>query len=338
MIAITGSNGKTTSKELMYAVLGADRPTLATSGNLNNHIGVPLTLLRLTAEHRVAIIEMGANHIGDIAQLVRIAEPTYGIITNIGRAHLEGFGSYEGVITAKTEMYGFIRDHSGHLFVNADDPLLLEKSAGITRSTYGCSPSADVRVRDRSASAYMALAWKGSDGVEYQATTELIGGYNLPNAALAVAIGHHFGVPDDRIAAALSTYRPANNRSQFIDTGRNQLIMDAYNANPSSMRAALENFAAMATDRPKLALLGGMKEMGAFEADEHQALVDRSRELGIDAILIGPEFAAVDARGFTVFPTASEALTALTAAPINGRIVLLKGSRGTRLESLQPVL
>lgn len=338
IVAITGTNGKTTSKELVHAVLSADRSTLATGGNLNNHIGVPLTLLRLMDEHRIAIIEMGANHVGDIDQLVRMAEPTHGVITNIGRAHLEGFGSYEGVIVAKTEMYGHLRTHHGVVFVNADDPLLMEKSEGMDRRTYGRSETADLRVEDRSTAASMAIAWRGRDGRAYQAATRLVGGYNLPNAALAVAIGHHFEVPDERIAEALIGYVPANNRSQFIDTGRNQLIMDAYNANPSSMVAALENFAALSSERPKLALLGGMKELGPYEAREHQLVVDKAHALGVEAMLIGPEFAGVDAGGFQVFRTADEALAVLRNVPVVGHTVLLKGSRGTKLEILQPAL
>lgn len=338
IIAITGSNGKTTSKELVHAALSADRPTLATSGNLNNHIGVPLTLLRLSNKHRIAIIEMGANKVGDIAELVQIAEPTHGIITNIGRAHLEGFGSYEGVVTAKTEMYGFIHEHLGHLFVNADDPLLMEKSAGMKRSTYGLTGSADLKVEERSTAAYMGLAWVGTDGRKHEVVTKLVGGYNLPNAALAVAVARHFGVADERIAMALAAYTPSNNRSQFLDTGRNQVIMDAYNANPSSMRAALENFAAMVTDRPKLALLGGMKELGTFGPQEHQALVDKAHALGIEAMFIGPEFAAIDAKGYKVFPDAAGALLVLRNMALTGHTILLKGSRGTKLEILQPAL
>lgn len=338
VIAITGTNGKTTTKELVHAVLAADRPTLATAGNLNNHIGVPLTLLRLTAEHRIAIIEMGANHIGDIAELTAIAEPTHGIITNIGRAHLEGFGSYEGVITAKTEMYAFITAQGGMLFVHADDPLLMERSSATKRHTYGQATSADLRIQDRSSTAYMGISWSGMDSREYQATTKLVGGYNLPNAALAIAIGQHFGVPDERIAEALIAYTPSNNRSQFVDTGRNHVIMDAYNANPSSMHAALENFAAMASERPKLALLGGMKELGEYAVQEHQSLVDKAHALGIETILIGPEFALIDAKGFSIFSNAEEALLALLTKTITGRNILLKGSRGTKLETLQPAL
>jgi UDP-N-acetylmuramoyl-tripeptide--D-alanyl-D-alanine ligase len=243
VIGITGTNGKTTTKELVHAVLSAERPTLATSGNLNNHIGVPLTLLRMNAEHRIAIIEMGANKVGDIAELVAIAEPTHGLITNIGRAHLEGFGSYEGVITAKSEMYGFLGGHNGTLFVNADDALLMKKSAGMKRVTYGRSAGADTSGDTVSSGPFMAMVFAGRDEEAYHVTTQLIGDYNLPNALAAVAIGQYFGVPDQRVAEALTAYAPSNSRSEFRDTGRNQLVMDAYNANPTSMAAALRNFA-----------------------------------------------------------------------------------------------
>lgn len=336
VLGITGTNGKTTTKELVHAVLAADRPTLATIGNLNNHIGVPLTLLRLKPEHRIAIIEMGANHVGDIRELVEIAEPTHGLITNIGRAHLEGFGGYEGVIRAKTEMYGFIAAHNGLLFVNADDRLLMEKSAGCKRSTYGTSATADLPVRPATGDPFMRLAWSGRDGMERAVTTNLIGDYNLPNAAVAIAIGRHFNVPDDTIATALRAYAPSNNRSQFTDTGRNQLVLDAYNANPSSMRVALENFAAMTTDRPKLVVLGGMKELGVESRSEHEALIAMVRDLKLDAVLIGPEFMELAAPGFTVHPDAAAALQAFTKKPLTGHLILVKGSRGTKLETLLP--
>ncbi len=209
VIGITGTNGKTTTKELVLAVLSADRSTLATEGNLNNHIGVPLTLLRLTREHRIAIIEMGANHVGDIAELVNIAEPTHGLITNIGRAHLEGFGSYEGVITAKTEMYTFLRAHAGTLFVNADDPLLMAKSEGSTRVTYGTGRIGG-RAGARSGRRRLHGASPGRERMDASAQpiTRLIGAYNLPNAAVAVAIGQHFGVPDDSMVCSPAGLHP----------------------------------------------------------------------------------------------------------------------------------
>ncbi len=334
VIGITGTNGKTTTKELVHAVLAADRPTLATIGNLNNHIGVPLTLLRLTAEHRIAIIEMGANHVGDIAELVAIAEPTHGLITNIGRAHLEGFGSYQGVIRAKTEMYVFLGGHEGTIFVNADDPLLLDKSAGMKRVTYGSTGSPDVfGIVRPSTTPFLRCSFDHHDDT-WMVDTHLIGAYNLPNVLAAACVGLHFKVEPERIVAALDNYIPSNNRSQFSDTGRNQLVLDAYNANPSSMQVALENFATMASDRPKLAILGGMKELGADSQAEHKAVMDTVRRLGVATFFVGPEFMELAGTGNTAYPDANAALEALKQKPLTGHLILVKGSRGTKLETL----
>ncbi len=340
VVAITGTNGKTTTKELVHAVLSADRPTLATEGNLNNHIGVPLTLLRLKPVHRIAIIEMGANHVGDIRELVEIAEPTHGLITNIGRAHLEGFGSYEGVVKAKTELYDFLGAHKGTLFVHGDDPLLMAKSEGLQRVTYGRDEHFDASGEALNSDepcmefVFEDTRWHG----HYHIVTKLIGNYNAPNALAAVCIGQHFGVPDDVIAGALLEYTPTNNRSQFTDTGRNQLVLDAYNANPSSMKVALENFAAMRSDRPKLAILGGMKELGGDSRAEHAAIVDAVKRLAMDAVFVGPEFVELAGPGITTYPDANAALEAFTQKPLTGHLILVKGSRGTKLETLVPAL
>lgn len=334
VIGITGSNGKTTTKELVHAVLSADRATLATSGNLNNHIGVPLTLLRLTAEHRIAIIEMGANKVDDIAELTAIAEPTHGLITNIGKAHLEGFGSYEGVIIAKTEMYDFLGRQKGFVFVNADDPLLMEKSAGLERVTYGSTGDPDMLgYLQTSNDAFLRCSFDHLNDT-WCVDTRLIGAYNLPNVLAAACIGLHFKVEPERIVDAIDGYEPSNNRSQFSDTGRNHLVLDAYNANPSSMQVALENFAAMPTDRPKLAILGGMKELGADSRAEHTAVVDTVKWLGVDAMFVGPEFMELAGMGITTYPDAKAALEALKQKPLTGYLILVKGSRGTKLETL----
>ncbi|MBX2979968.1 MAG: UDP-N-acetylmuramoyl-tripeptide--D-alanyl-D-alanine ligase [Flavobacteriales bacterium] len=336
VIGITGTNGKTTTKELVHAVLAADRSTLATTGNLNNHIGVPLTLLRMSKEHRIAIIEMGANKVGDIKELVDIAEPTHGMITNVGKAHLEGFGSYEGVITAKTEMYAYLGSHSGTVFVNSDDVLLMERSAGIERITYGHTPEADTSGDTASSGPFMELVFAGRDERAYHVKTQVIGDYNLPNALAAVAMGQHFGVPDERIAQALSDYAPSNNRSQFSDTGRNQLVLDAYNANPTSMAAALRNFAGMATDRPKLAILGDMLELGADSRKEHDTIVQLIDELRLDARFVGPEFQRSTSE--RSYPDAATLLQALKAEGLTGYLVLVKGSRGIKLETVLEAL
>ncbi len=334
VIGITGTNGKTTTKELVHAVLSADRPTLATNGNLNNHIGVPLTLLRLTAEHRIAIIEMGANKVGDIAELVAIAEPTHGLITNVGRAHLEGFGSYEGVVKAKTEMYDFLGGHGGTLFVNSDDEVLMAKSEGMTRVTYGTDEGNYTQgnaIAD--AGPFMELVFEDHRfHGHYHISTKLIGNYNAPNALAAVCLGQFFGVEEDTIAGALTAYTPSNSRSEFRDTGRNHLVLDAYNANPSSMAAALRNFAAMTSDRPKLAILGDMLELGADSRTEHDAIVGLVNELNIDARFVGPEFQR--STSVRSHPNAAAMLEFLKNEPLTGHLVLVKGSRGIKLETV----
>jgi UDP-N-acetylmuramoyl-tripeptide--D-alanyl-D-alanine ligase len=342
VVGITGTNGKTTTKELVHAVLGADRPVLATEGNLNNHIGVPLTLLKLKPEHRIAIIEMGASKPGDIAELCAIAEPTHGLITNIGKAHLEGFGGLEGVVRTKTELYQWLRTHGGTAFVHGDDPLLMEKSAGLPRVTYGTTEGLDARGNAvKSEGPCMELVFDDDQrehGLHHIAT-RLIGDYNAPNALAAVCIGRHFGVPGEVIAKALSDYTPSNNRSQWKDTGRNQLVLDAYNANPTSMAAALENFAKLHSAKRKLAILGDMLELGESSAEEHRQLVERVQHLGLDAILVGPRFLqAAQGSGLSCYPDAAAALAALQARKPEGLLVLVKGSRGIRLESVVEAL
>ena len=337
VIAITGTNGKTTTKELVHAVLEADRPTLATVGNLNNHIGVPITLLRLEAGHRCAVIEMGANKLGDIAELCSIAQPTHGLITNIGKAHLEGFGSEEGVVRTKTELYEHLRNEKGgEVLVNADDDLLMEKSEGLERRTYGTEDNAGIKGRLLSEGAFLTFSFKYQG--DHTVRTRLIGDYNLPNALAAICVGLEMGVPVATVIKALETYTPGNNRSQFTDTGRNQLVLDAYNANPSSMQAALRNFASMKSGRPKLALLGGMKELGAYSNAEHQALVDLADSLDLEIILIGPEFNDVRTGSHPVHRDVEAALDALKSSPVADRLILIKGSRGTKLELLLPAL
>lgn len=339
VIGITGTNGKTTTKELMHAVLSADRPTLATSGNLNNHIGVPLTLLRLLPEHRVAIIEMGANKPGDIAELCALAEPTHGLITNIGKAHLEGFGGIDGVVRTKTELYVDIKNRGGLLFVHANDALLMAKSEGMQRVTYGHDPNADTSGDALTDGPFLSVVFIGCDDLAYQITTQLIGAYNLPNVLAATAVAQHLGIPDQRIADALAAYAPGNSRSQFKETGSNHLILDAYNANPSSMRVALENFAAMRSTAPKLAVLGDMLELGEQSEEEHKAIVELTRTLGIPVQFVGPLFSkAVGDDLGNVHQDASSALRAFTAEPVAGKLVLIKGSRGIKLETLLPAL
>ncbi|MFT3885047.1 MAG: UDP-N-acetylmuramoyl-tripeptide--D-alanyl-D-alanine ligase [Flavobacteriales bacterium] len=337
VIAITGTNGKTTTKELVHAVLAADRPTLATEGNLNNHIGVPLTLLKLKPEHRIAIIEMGASKPGDIAELCAIAEPTHGLITNIGKAHLEGFGSLEGVVRTKTELYAWLRGHAGIAFVHGDDTLLMEKSEGLERITYGGRAGLDTRGHAVEGQGPCMELILDDDRENGHIRTRLIGNYNAPNALVAVCIGRHFGVPDGLIAKAIAGYTPANSRSQLKDTGRNELVLDAYNANPTSMATALENFAKLGGGKPKLAILGDMLELGAVSRSEHAAIAALVDKLGLDALFVGHEFmqALGDKRCHAHVKAAVEALT---ADPPSGRMILVKGSRGIHLEEVVAVL
>ena len=351
VIGITGTNGKTTTKELLHAVLETERATLATEGNLNNHIGVPLTLLKLKPEHRIAIIEMGASKRGDIAELCAIAEPTHGLITNIGKAHLEGFGSVEGVVATKTELYAWLREHGGTVFVNGDDPLLLEKSEGIAkRITYGTGEANKLHgdfIDGPPPYLNFYFNVPSPAGVRtvpgfpngWHCETKLVGTYNLPNALAAVAVGKYFGIPDDFITDAICSYEPANSRSQFKDTGRNQLILDAYNANPTSMAAALTNFEHLKTERPRLAILGDMLELGAVSQAEHKGIIELCKKLGLEALFVGKEFMRA-ATGTDVrwFATAADALRTLQTNPPMGRLILVKGSRGVKLEEVLAAL
>lgn len=333
-IGITGSNGKTTTKELIHAVLSASRPTLATQGNLNNHIGVPLTLLKLAAEHQIAIIEMGANKPGDIAELCAIAEPTHGLITNIGKAHLEGFGGYDGVLRTKTELYASVKTREGLLFVNADDDILMEQSGGIRRMSYGTSPKADAHGKSLSDDQlFLRFAFSGVDGKMHEVRTRLVGEYNLPNAMAAVAVGQHFGVPDQLIAESLAAYTPSNNRSQLLDNGRNLIVLDAYNANPSSMSAALRNLAAMESGRERIAILGDMLELGKDASLEHARIVELAAQLRMPCLFAGPLFSSC-APPDRSYANTEQLRRHLESQPVTGKLILVKGSRGIGLERI----
>ena len=288
MIGVTGTNGKTTTKELIATVLGEKFKVLYTQGNFNNHIGVPLTLLRLKPEHEMAVIEMGANHPGEIKTLVHIAEPDYGIITNVGKAHLQGFGSFEGVIRTKGELYDFLREKgNATIFIQNENPYLNKIAAGLTCVRYGQTPGLDVTGKVVACSPFLHFSWT-AEGISHDVQTHLIGAYNLDNALAAVAIGRYFGVEDTKICHALSSYVPQNNRSQLVHTASNTLIVDAYNANPTSMMAALENFRQMEAAH-KVAILGDMKELGEGSHEEHQKVVDFLKECGFERVmLVGP--------------------------------------------------
>lgn len=294
VIGITGTNGKTTTKELISAVLSQSHNILYTLGNLNNHIGVPSTLLRLKAEHDLAVIEMGANHPGEIKFLSEIVEPDCGIITNVGKAHLEGFGSFEGVIKTKGELYDFLRKKEGStVFIHHDNAYLMNIAEGLNLIPYGTEDDLYVNGRITGNSPYLTFEWKaGKDGKSYQVQTQLIGEYNFPNALAAITIGRFFGVEDAKINEALAGYTPQNNRSQLKKTDDNTLIIDAYNANPTSMMAALQNFRNMEVPH-KMLILGDMRELGAESAAEHQKIADYLKECAFEKVwLVGDQFAA----------------------------------------------
>lgn len=342
VLAITGSNGKTTNKELIHAVLEKKYTTLATIGNLNNHIGVPLTLLRLRKEHNFAIIEMGANHQGEIALLCTIAEPDFGMITNIGKAHLEGFGGVEGVIKGKSEMYKFIRQSKGKVFLNGDDNLLRSLAEGIDQITYGTGENNLVTGREIANGEQLAFSYSVNKGhsqtTTYTIQTHLIGSYNLPNCLAAACIGTYFSVPDEDIIAALQSYAPNMNRSQLVKTTKNKLVLDAYNANPNSMKVAIENFAKLHAEK-KLVILGDMFELGVHSREEHQKIVELLQEKQIpQALLVGESFSALNTAPYLSFKTTTECKNHVNAMQLVGYTILIKGSRGMKMEVLQDVL
>ncbi|MBV8255174.1 MAG: UDP-N-acetylmuramoyl-tripeptide--D-alanyl-D-alanine ligase [Chitinophaga sp.] len=329
-IAITGTNGKTTTKELVNAALSSNYKTYATVGNLNNHIGVPLTILSIKEDVEIAVIEMGANHQHEIASYCTIALPTHGIITNIGKAHLEGFGGEEGVKKAKGELYDYLRAHNGTVFVCNDYDYLVEMSKGIPHIvTYG-QKEADYTGHPVADKAFLEVAITGDSHVG-NIQTNLVGAYNFPNVMAAVTVASHFKVPSEKIAPAIAAYVPSNNRSQVIEQGSNTIIMDAYNANPSSMKAALDNFAGLQAPK-KVLLLGAMMELGEDSVKEHQILADNLLKHHWDAVvLVGGDFAKID-HPYIFLPDALEAKKWLASQQFTNTYILIKGSRSTGME------
>lgn len=335
IIGITGTNGKTTTKELIAAVLSRSYPLLYTQGNLNNSIGVPLTLLRLKAEHELGVVEMGASHPGDIKELVEIAEPDYGIITNVGKAHLEGFGSFEGVVRTKGELYDFLRGRgSSTVFIDRDNPYLREMTQGLNLIPYGTEDDLYVNGRITGNSPFLSFCWKaGRDGESHEVQTRLIGDYNFPNALAAVAIGRFFRVDPQEIDRALSEYEPQNNRSQLKKTADNTLIIDAYNANPTSMMASIGNFRRMQAAQ-KLLILGDMRELGTDSPAEHQKIVDYLEECGFEEVwLVGEQFAATR-HACRTFADAPAVIAAIREDKPLGKTILIKGSNGVKLHTV----
>lgn len=344
VIGLTGTNGKTTTKELVCAVLSSRYSVTATAGNLNNHIGVPLTLLRITDRTEIAVIEMGANHPGEIAALASIALPDYGLITNVGKAHLEGFGSYEGVKRAKGELYDYLQRTGDTVFVNADDPVLCAMAAArpdLKVVRYGAEAAGAEILPMTPEEPYLRMKLSSGETVR----THLVGSYNAPNVMAAICVGQYFGVPFEDAAAAVEAYSPSNLRSQLEKTDRNLLVLDTYNANPSSMKVSLSNFAASRFPR-KVVILGDMLELGADSAAEHEKVMEAVSAMDCErAFFVGREFAraaqgcpaASDSR-FSFYESADLLHRTLEETPLSGCTVLLKGSNAVGLPGLKDVL
>ena len=342
IIGITGTNGKTTTKELVSAVLGKKYSVLHTDGNFNNDVGVPKTLFRLSEKHQIAVIEMGASHRGDIKTLVEIVEPDSGIITNVGKAHLQGFGSFEGVIRTKGELYDYLRAKQGSnkVFINADNPYLMNISQGLTLIKYGKRDDCELSVKGEvtGCSPFLDFRWYNTQAGHWnEVHTRMIGAYNIDNMLAAACIGLHFGISEADIDEALSKYTPSNNRSQLTVTNDNKLIVDAYNANPTSMHAAIENFKAMHVS-PKVAILGDMRELGNASKEEHQRIADELKTADFDNVwLVGEEFYNTKS-GFRKFHNIEEVKTALQTNKPKGCYILIKGSNGLHLSQLPELL
>jgi len=340
VIGITGTNGKTTTKELVSAVLAEKYNVMHTEGNFNNDIGVPKTLLRLKPEHDIAVVEMGASHPGDIKTLVETVEPNYGLITNVGRAHLQGFGSFEGVVKTKGELYDYLRSKpDSTVFIHAENEHLMAIANGLNLVEYGTVANASLSVEGRveACAPLLRFSWRHGQGEWHDVQTRLIGSYNIYNMLAAATIGLHFGVSEGQVCHALESYVPSNNRSQLEETGQNHLIVDAYNANPTSMMAALQNFRDMEVEG-KMAILGDMRELGSVSLEEHQRIVDFICEAGLtNTWLVGEEF------GRTVcdlrkFKNVDEVKAEIERHRPTGHYILIKGSNGIKLFQLPRLL
>jgi len=331
-IAITGSNGKTTTKELVYAVLASHYNTYTTQGNLNNHIGVPLTILSIPKNAEIAVIEMGANHQKEIASYCTYTLPTHGMITNCGKAHLEGFGGVEGVKKGKGELYDYLRGHNGTVFLMEDFDYLVQMAQGIQHVIgYGKEQG---QIQGEAIDANGMLSVKINKGITLDTIqTHLVGNFNLPNVLAAISIGQYFKVPNEKIKAAIENYIPTNSRSQLVKWQNNDVILDAYNANPSSMKLAVENFVTL-NKANKVVCLGGMRELGANTSLEHQMLIDQLKENNwSDVLLVGSEFKNCN-HNYQYFDTVQEAKIWFDSKQFSGFSILIKGSRGIQMEQL----
>ena len=328
IIGITGTNGKTTTKELVASVLSQKYNIIYTQGNFNNHLGVPLTLLQIKPETEIAVVEMGANHPKEIELLCSLAQPNFGIITNIGKAHIEGFGSFEGVVKTKNELYDYLRNTNGKVFLNNDNPLLKELAHDLTSVSYGKDDSADYNAAILSSNPYLSIKWNGME-----INTNLVGDYNFENVMAAITVGCYFNIEQELIIKALENYSPTNNRSQFIKTEKNEVVMDAYNANPVSMSNSVRNFRNISDDN-HLLILGDMKELGNESVNEHQEILNLVKELGFNnVILVGSEFNKVN-NGFISFLNVEELISHINNNEIHGKKILIKGSHSIHLEKI----
>lgn len=342
VIGITGTNGKTTTKELLHSVLSQKYQTFATKGNLNNHIGVPLSLLAIDGHTEMAIIEMGANQLHEISELCTIARPTHGLITNVGKAHLEGFGSFEGIKQTKSELYGFLQHHGGVIFIQGNNKELLEmaKSRQVRQMVrYGFTPENDVQGEMINADPYLHIYWKESNTeVKHRVSTQLTGTYNLENMLAAVTVGRYFDVDAQQISEGLSAYSPQNNRSQVIRTKHNLIIADYYNANASSMSAALDNLDQL-QGKQKAVVLGDMFEMGESSLAEHQILRDKASQLKFDKLFfVGETFYSIRDDQGEYFSCTDDLIDRLKSSPLIDYTILLKASRGMAFETLMELL
>jgi len=338
VIAVTGTNGKTTTKELINSILSVKFKVVATTGNLNNHIGVPLTLLTINLETEIAVIEMGANHPGEIDLLCHIAGPNYGLITNLGKAHLEGFDGFEAIVMTKTELYRYLKNNNGKIFINRDDDLLMNHGKELPSVFYG-SPPSSISLQSLSANPYIKLNLLFEDKTLLQISTKLYGKYNANNILAAACIGQHFGVDHKLIKNAVGNYIPSNNRSQILRTSNNLLILDAYNANPASMKEALENFEETAF-QDKVLILGDMLELGSETEHEHEKILRIIENMNIRSVyLIGPVYTRINRkREFLCFQDVDLARMWFGHHTVKDSTILLKGSRGMKLEKLFDVL
>ncbi len=336
IIGITGSNGKTSTKELINCVLSEKYNVLCTKGNFNNHIGVPLTLLNLKEEHEIAIIEMGANKFKDIEELCNITLPNFGIITNIGKAHLEGFINFEGVLKTKKELYVSISNNTGTIVYNEDDDILAANlPQGIKTISYGSGDTSEIQGELIGLSPFVQLKWKKEGYISPTIQTNMIGKYNYYNFLAAISFGILFDVPEEKINNAIASYSPENNRSQVKKTENNTLILDCYNANPSSMRSAIESFA-MIADEDKILIIGDMLELGTDSTQEHLLIAKLVKQLGLKGFSVGPLFKSIITDAFIQqFEHKTDALLYLKQNPITNKLILLKGSRGIGLETLE---